>query len=133
MERRLEAYFARKVAVAALLLLLWPALAFAQTTISTQLGWDVDAPPADVATYATVVTVNGQAVAQPPTCTAKGAGTTCVVPVANFNQTGANTVNITNTRGDMTASVTITGLTAATMPKTPSKPRLNVTVTINVQ
>lgn len=134
--RRVAAKRAKKLAgsaVALLLTLLVASSASAQTTALTTLSWDVQGKTlVDVASYVTTVTVNGAAVTGTPTCVQKGADVNCTVPVPNL-MPNANSVEIVNTKGEQAARTVITGLSGTGGVANASRPRLNVTVTINVQ
>ena len=114
-------------------LVLWASIASAQTTTATQLAWDVvGASLVDVQGYTIQVTVNGAIVTAGPACNQVGPDVSCSVPVPNFLPSG-NTVSITHTKGDESAQTIMTGLKAGGLVKSAARPRVKVTVTINVQ
>lgn len=115
-----------------LLLLLASAPLYAQTT--NVLLWDYDTTPAEVATYAQAVTIDGTAASGTPTCAVSGTNpqrTTCQLTIPAL-ATGSHVINIAATRGGMTAETRITGVNPANGPRNALSPRVQVTVVVTV-
>lgn len=117
--------------VIAFLLLLAPSVANAQTT--AQLQWDyLGKTPSEIATHTQAVLIDGVANTAAINCVAKGTTDTTCTQQANSLATGTHTVAISASKGGLTTTTTIQGISATNNPPAASNPKVNINITINI-
>ncbi len=121
-----------RIVIAVTLLFTFAAASQAQTT--NTLAWDYDVAPTEVATYTQTVAVDGANQTGTPTCAAQAGNaqrTTCQMTIPAL-AAGTHTIGVIAARNGMTAETRVTGLNPANGPRSPSSPRLTVTVVVTI-
>lgn len=116
---------------AALFTLMLSAIVRAQNPTST-ITYDFDASLSEVQSYTQALTLDGTAIATPPTCMSQQSNlTTCSVAVPAL-ASGPHSVGILVSRNNMSTELKLNGIDTAQGPKTPKNTRYNITININI-
>jgi hypothetical protein len=109
---------------------LWAMTAHAQAPVTSLSYRYAQETALNVGLYTQVITIDGNVVTTPPTCTQAAADVVCTVPVGTL-AAGPHTLRVDATKDNITATTIISNLNIGSVsPKNPTGFKYNITLTV---